>query len=339
MITHCPPMSGSMSDAQRGDFNHALEGIRANSLETVYLKWKCLGPKEAKELAEVLQGNSSVTEIYLVGNHIGDEGASALSAALPASAVRTLSLGDSAIGDQGVAALAAALNASSVQKLNLCNNPIGPAGLQALVAALRQSKLTELDLGSCRIGDREVAALAAVLIDCPLTKLWLCSNSIGDEGAKALAAVLADSKVVSVNLLWNSIGEEGGRALLAGVADSAVTELILRNNLCSDQLCNQICGELEKNQARIFILQLDMKGAEAERQLTFRTLAGTVAATFPWSSERHVKELPEAVFTTMASSGFQVPFKHLRASNLRIVGPAGQLLDVGEETSLAQQLG
>jgi hypothetical protein len=98
------------------------------------------------------------------------------------------------------------------------------------------------------------------------------------------------------------------------------------SNVCSEQLLQQIRSELEKNKARFFILQMNVADAGAEKLLTFRTLAGSVAASFMWNFEPSHRDLLEAVIKEMKSSGFQVPFERLRPTHLRIVDMNGQLL-------------
>ena len=90
---------------------------------------------------------------------------------------------------------------------------------------------------------------------------------------------------------------------------------------------------------RPFLLQLLAEGASAELTLTFRTLAGNVAASIKWSSADPPSALPEAVLRELRSSGFECPFEPFRVSNLRLIKPAGTLLDISPEApSMAEQV-
>ena len=78
---------------------------------------------------------------------LGDEGASALAAALGGCALRVLRLHDNGVADAGAAALASALPISALELLALGDNPVGAAGAAALARAARAApSLRLLDL-------------------------------------------------------------------------------------------------------------------------------------------------------------------------------------------------
>lgn len=87
-------------------------------------------------------------------------------------------------------------------------------------------------------------------------------------------------------------------------------------------------AEEEWNQS--FLLQVSAQGAE----LTFRTMAGNLAAELSWASERSVQEMPMAVLEAIRRSGFEAPLKPLRASNLKFVLPNGAVLNTAPEAAL-----
>lgn len=72
-------------------------------------------------------------------------------------------------------------------------------------------------------------------------------------------------------------------------------------------------------------------------ELTFRTMAGNVACTLTWESERPAQELPRAVLEGMRSSGFKLPCEPFREGYLHIVLPNGKVLETGQK-SLREQL-
>lgn len=254
---------------------------------------------------------NSCSQVDLGLRDLDSEKAKELAVALEGnSSVTTLHLSYNRLGNEGVTALAQVLRGSLVQTLHLVNNYIGDEGARALASALRNGHLTEL---------------------------WLFKNDIGPEGAAALAASLPDSEITQLLFSSNRIGEEGGRALLEAVSSSALSELDLSDNSCSGELLGQIKAVLEAQKAASFILQMQVEGAEPAWRLTFRTLAGTVAAALDWSCDRDVAELPGAVFASMRTSGFKLP-KYLKVQHLRIVRPDGKMLEISEAASLAQQL-
>lgn len=82
--------------------------------------------------------------------------------------------------------------------------------------------------------------------------------------------------------------------------------------------------------ARPFLLQMSVEGGEPDFTITFRTLAGNVAAVVNWAAATPVQELPGVTLGAMKAAGFQAPFEPFRAQNLRIVRPDGALLDLSD---------
>ena len=88
-----------------------------------------------------------------------------------------------------------------------------------------------------------------------------------------------------------------------------------------------------------FVLQMSAEGAGPERTLTFRTMGGNVAASIQWNCADAPAGVLKAVLSEIRSSGFECPFEPLRVSNLRLVKPDGELLDVGRDARpLPEQL-
>ena len=136
-----------------------------------------------------------LTNLGLVNNNIGDEGAKALAAALRVNAVlKSLDVGGNEIGDEGAAAIAEALQGNEVlTNLNLTDNDIHNEGATVIAEALRGNGV--------------------------LTTLVLLRNNIGDEGAKALASALRVNGVLkSIDLRLNNLGDEGEKAIRDAVS-------------------------------------------------------------------------------------------------------------------------
>eukprot|EP00985_Skeletonema_marinoi_P000870 scaffold355_cov161-Skeletonema_marinoi.AAC.3 len=116
----------------------------------------------AKALAAVLIENSTIEDIDLETNHIGNEGTKALAEALKYNNTLTrLNLADNEISDSGARALAAALKVnSSLQDLRLGFNRITDKGAVAMAEALQEnSTLNALSLDGNKIGERGAEAL------------------------------------------------------------------------------------------------------------------------------------------------------------------------------------
>jgi len=100
-----------------------------------------IGAEGAKEIAEALKKNSSVTTIDLWGNKIGADGAKAIAEALAEnSSVTKINLRYNDIGDDGAKEIAEALKKnSSVNDINLSSNAIGADGGMAIAEALAEN--------------------------------------------------------------------------------------------------------------------------------------------------------------------------------------------------------
>ena len=137
---------------------------------------------------------STLKQLYLSKNCIGDAGAIGLAAGLrELEAMDTIHLADNQIGDAGVAALADSIKHLGCTTIVLTRNTFGDEGAAAFAAALADpdnfKNLEWLFLNQCRIGDRGAAAIGtALLTGCKdLVRLALHDNLIGDQGAAAIA--------------------------------------------------------------------------------------------------------------------------------------------------------
>ncbi|MDF3047057.1 MAG: hypothetical protein K0R73_175 [Candidatus Midichloriaceae bacterium] len=92
-----------------GAYIDFLDGAPKTSL--IYMR---IGAPEAKDLAEVLKEDETVTSLWLCDNNIGDEGAKYIAEALKGNrTITALSLSRNNIGDKGATALALALKANT----------------------------------------------------------------------------------------------------------------------------------------------------------------------------------------------------------------------------------
>jgi hypothetical protein len=132
---------------------------------------KGLDADDARAIAAELEVNTTLTELNLWDNPIGDAGAASLADALRANtALALLILYKNLIGDAGATALAEVLAVNTtLTELNLFKNLIGDAGAASLADAFRiNTTLTMLNLGSNSIGDAGSAALTAAVDSNPL---------------------------------------------------------------------------------------------------------------------------------------------------------------------------
>ncbi|CAF0793375.1 unnamed protein product [Adineta steineri] len=200
-----------------------------------------------------LQNNTTLTQLYLWNNQIGDKGAQALGEALQKNTTLTqINLSDNGIGDEGAQALGQALQKSiTLTQLNLSKNQIGYKGGQALGEALqRNTTLTQLNLHNNQIGDKGTQALGEALqMNITLTELNLHNNQIGDKGAHVLSETLEKNTTLTILFLSNNqIGDKGTQVLGEALQkNTALTELSLWNNKIGDKGAQALGEALQKN--------------------------------------------------------------------------------------------
>jgi len=211
-----------------------------------------IGTEGAIRLAQALRQNNNITDILLSNNQIGDEGVIALGQALQNhSKLKQLHLNNNQIGDEGAIALSEALkNHSNLHALYLNNNQIVDEGAVALADSLRNlRKLNTLDLSNNQIGDGGVTAISQGLAqNQTLSKLCLGSNQIGDEGAVALADSLRNLRKLKFLILNNNqIGDGGAAAIGHGWVESGKVraQLHLQDNYISSNMVEQLHQQLE----------------------------------------------------------------------------------------------
>ena len=156
------------------------------ALESLHLYGSSAGPDGALRLVEGLGAGalSGVTKLALT-LHVGDTGASALSAALGRGALprlKEIDLTKAGIGDAGLVALAPALRRRpALEYLNLRLNPLSDEGIAALVTPPPPTDALPPPTGGLA----------------NLQTLDLCGTDVADAGCAALAAAL-DSGVLPV---------------------------------------------------------------------------------------------------------------------------------------------
>eukprot|EP00967_Tisochrysis_lutea_P114641 scaffold182866_cov33-Tisochrysis_lutea.AAC.2 len=197
------------------------------------------------------------------GNHIGDSGAEALTAALmatPVPSLKALNMAGNGIGDRGAAALCALLRSSSISEMNLIRNTFSAAtALELAKTAVQSGRAVIFCSGLSGLNaDATVASLVSSDLSDPdgvllagtlhmrgampnITELRLHDNLLGDSTASALADVIASGvlpSLLTLTLNCNCIGDEGFAAfanlMRPGSALSRLESLGLRQNLLSD---------------------------------------------------------------------------------------------------------
>jgi Ran GTPase-activating protein (RanGAP) involved in mRNA processing and transport len=168
-----------------------------------------IGDEGAKQFADALQKNETLTQLHLYKNRIRDNGVEHLANALGKNKTLTeLHLGWNLIRDEGAKHLADALeNNMTLTKLDIGGNQIGEKGAHHLASALKDNThLTKLDLSGNEIGDAGANNLADNLTDEKRRSRETIYDVETDLGVSS-----KDSKtqLEALYLGWNQIGNKG----------------------------------------------------------------------------------------------------------------------------------
>lgn len=173
------------------------EGIAGSSIQQLYLRGNNIGDLGATALGNALGQCRELFLIWVHANCIGDKGAAAIGAGLAASSsMQLLCLSSNEIGDEGTIGLVDGLIRSKcpLHHLFFSDNNIGDAGITALGRYVAQSQLTELHVGNSRgqVTDAGAAGLAAgIAQNRTLIEFHMEGCMLSDDGAVLIAEALA----------------------------------------------------------------------------------------------------------------------------------------------------
>ncbi|KAF9276164.1 hypothetical protein BGZ68_010214 [Mortierella alpina] len=207
----------------------------------------------ALELCKSLKNNSTLRELHLAGNSIGDSGARAISEALKTnSTLIILDLVGNSIKDDGARALSEALKINlTLTSLDLRSNLIGYDGFLILFEVARTNPtMTTLDLRGNLIVDNSALAFSdALRTNSTMLTLDLYHSSVGDQGARVLAvAVKTYSTITALDLGSNYIGDNGTVALAGALkTNTSLITLDLRVNSIGDSGALALSEALKTN--------------------------------------------------------------------------------------------
>ncbi|XP_064419259.1 NACHT, LRR and PYD domains-containing protein 3-like [Latimeria chalumnae] len=206
--------------------------------------WQCgLTTGCCRDLSSVLSTNSSLTELDLSRNKLGDSGLKLLSAGLmdPNCKLQTLVLGKCGLTAGCCRDLSSVLSTnSSLTELNLSENKLGDSGVKLLSAGLMDPNcnLQKLELWECDLTAGCCGDLSSILsTNSSLIGLDLSGNKLEDSGVKLLSAGLMDPNCKLQTLVLKDCGLTAGccRDLSPVLStNSSLTELDLGGNKLGD---------------------------------------------------------------------------------------------------------
>ncbi|XP_072894429.1 NACHT, LRR and PYD domains-containing protein 3-like isoform X1 [Hemitrygon akajei] len=172
------------------------------------------------DLASPLSKISSLTELDLGSNKLGDSGVKLVSAALrkPECKIQTLVLDNVSLTESGAADLVSALSTNrSLMELDLSDNKLADSGVRLVSAALRnlECKIQKLRLDNVSLTDSGAEDLVSALSAKPsLTVLSLRLNSLTDRFVPALRRlILTLPSLEWIGLYGNCFSETGEKEL------------------------------------------------------------------------------------------------------------------------------
>ena len=217
-LTQFRTRQSSERSASGSAFARAVRALRADAplLVTLCLEGQRLGPDHAVAIMNALRENTTLRELDLSGNVLGNDGVHKLADGLATVRARscrlaldTLKLARNQIGCVGACYI---LHAGHVHSLCLAGNSVNQvdmsltpaiwepggrsisAGMENVAREIGRSfSLTHLDMSNNRLADNAVQLIITSLCRSKnklLTSLDLTKNFIGDHGAVALARAL-----------------------------------------------------------------------------------------------------------------------------------------------------
>ncbi|XP_072892659.1 NACHT, LRR and PYD domains-containing protein 3-like [Hemitrygon akajei] len=230
VLSHAIGLCDTIKHLNLGNCHIQCEGIQR------------LGPGLHK--CQELSTNSSLTELDLSGNKLGDSGVKLVSVALRNTEckMQKLWLSDVGLTDSGAEDLVSALSTNpSLTELNLSGNKLGDSGVKLLSAALRnpECKIQKLRLRKVGLTDSGAEDLVSALSTNPsLTELNLSHNELGDSGVKLVSAALRnpECKIQKLRLVNVGLTDSGAEDLVSTLSTHpSLTGLDLGSNSLTDR--------------------------------------------------------------------------------------------------------
>ncbi|XP_072891350.1 NACHT, LRR and PYD domains-containing protein 12-like [Hemitrygon akajei] len=219
----------------------------------------------AEDLVSALSTNSSLTELNLSGNKLGDSGVKLVSVALrnPECKIQKLWLWGVGLTDSGVEDLVSALSTKpSVTHLNMGENKLRDSGMKWVSATLRNAecKIQKLELSDVGLTDSGAEDLVSALSTNPsLTELNLSGNKLGDSGVKLVSAALRnpECKIQKLRLRKVGLTDSGAEDLVSALSTNpSLTELNLSHNELGDSGVKLVSAALRNPECKIQKLRL-----------------------------------------------------------------------------------
>ena len=208
-----------------------------SSLTVLDLSFNNIGSQSAESVAEVINCNPKLEQLWLDGNGLLDVGVKQIFHALKyATDLRILSLCSNGITDDAAEELSNVIFSNNhLGDLSLGSNKLQPEGICKIVYALNYCKLSKLDLFHNKVGKNAAEKLAITISNCyTLKELYLSDSMLGTKGAvKIFESLKHKSKLQVLTLSNNNITDEAIDELCLVLAQNPRLQVLLlgRNKL------------------------------------------------------------------------------------------------------------
>ena len=215
--------------------------VTSSTLQNLWLRNNNVGDVGADNLARALKTNNTIKCMLLTGNNIRYEGAESLAGSfLENDTLESISLSENPIGFKGVESIATALESEdcTLKTLYLNSTKICDEGSKLAEKLKDNNSIEHMELACNSITYIGAECLESALADNhKLEKLSLANNDIGNEGAGHFAAALMMNNHLKVlDLSSNNIGKDGTDALAESFRSNKTLErLNFSNNEIGDQ--------------------------------------------------------------------------------------------------------
>eukprot|EP01104_Vermistella_antarctica_P020132 TRINITY_DN840_c0_g1_i1.p1 TRINITY_DN840_c0_g1~~TRINITY_DN840_c0_g1_i1.p1 ORF type:complete len:1486 (-),score=419.48 TRINITY_DN840_c0_g1_i1:95-4552(-) len=278
-------LSQNMIDATGAIVIAAALSAKCDMLQLLHIANNTLGPNGASTIAESFQHNSSLTELDIGGNSIGDDGAIAILKAVAKNKHLPL------------------------YRLDMQLNDLGSGVVKIIDPIFQETAISHLNLSFNRLGDEGARAVASILPRTPfLHALLLEGNGITFEGANLLANALIHNKSLAALSLANNRIENKGAIAFARVLEvnNTLSTLLLSGNPIEPQYARLLFAACRDNYS---LVKLDVDtdvGFEELSRLSTNCLAIQLGRSLRTPAEltaylKHFKENPTAAAPSFLS--------------------------------------
>lgn len=251
-----------VEDGTTPQFKEFAEKLpQATALKELDLREEEIGRSEktTEIIAKGVSENTSLTELILNNNYLGNKISFFKEALLKNSSITSLSLFNNHIHPDAAPAIAELIEKDPyLTELNIGCNDLQDEGVKVIAQALQKNiTLRELKLSNARFSDAGAEEMAKVLKTNPhLTKVDLSFNSqLTSEGITSLANALKENRgLTSFDLSYlkgNQMSDAVAKAFVDALKENkTLTQLNIDASKVSPEIMEEINTLLEENKGR-----------------------------------------------------------------------------------------